>query len=143
MSELFNLDRFVEAQDPVYSRALAEIREGAKRSHWMWYIFPQIAGLGRSTTAQYYSIACLEEARAFLRHPVLGPRLRECVEALRNLKSTSAGDVFGEVDAQKLKSSLTLFVCAGGGADFERALSYWFGAPDQQTIAILQEGKGG
>jgi len=143
MSDLFNLDRFIEAQDPLYSRALTEIREGAKRSHWMWYIFPQIAGLGRSPTAQHYSIACLDEARAYLRHPVLGHRLRECVEALQNLKSASARDVFGEVDAQKLKSSLTLFVCAGGGADFERTLSQWFGAPDHRTITILQESEGG
>lgn len=115
MSDPYDLDRFGTAQAGSYETALAEIRRGAKRSHWMWYIFPQIAGLGRSEMAQRYAIQSLDEARAYLAHPVLGARLRECVAALQDLIGTTAEAVFGAVDAMKLKSSLTLFAEAGAG----------------------------
>jgi uncharacterized protein (DUF1810 family) len=133
----FDLARFVTAQEGVYPTALAEIKRGAKRSHWMWFIFPQIAGLGRSPTAQHYAIGGMEEAQAYLAHPLLGPRLAECVAALQDLPPTSAEAVFGEVDAQKLRSSLTLFAEAGGGAMFDAAIERWFGAQDEATLALL------
>ncbi|MBX3565897.1 MULTISPECIES: DUF1810 domain-containing protein [unclassified Sphingomonas] len=124
-----SLDRFAEAQAPVYATALGEIRRGAKRTHWMWFIFPQLAGLGRSETARFFGICSLDEARAYLAHPVLGARLRECVAALQDIadRSASAEAVFGEVDAMKLRSSLTLFAEAGAGPLFHAALERWFG----------------
>lgn len=116
-----DLDRFVEAQRDTYDDALAELRAGAKATHWMWFIFPQAAGLGRSAMAQKYAIADAEEARAYLRHPVLGPRLREASEAmLGNAGARSAETVLGPIDAMKLRSSMTLFAQAGdGGPDAE------------------------
>lgn len=135
-----SLERFVEAQAPVYATALGEIRRGAKRTHWMWFIFPQLAGLGRSETARFFGIRSLDEARAYLAHPVLGARLRECVGALQDLTdaSTNADAVFGEVDAMKLRSSLTLFVEAGAGPLFTAALDRWFGGePDPETLPLL------
>lgn len=138
MTESHDLDRFVAAQDGSYDTALAEIRRGAKRSHWMWYIFPQIAGLGRSAMAQRYAISSMGEARAYLEHPLLGPRLRDCVSALQDLTRGTAETVFGEIDAIKLRSSLTLFSEAGGGPLFEAALARWFGGvPDPATLSIL------
>src|SRR3546814_241107 len=109
MSEIDGLERFVAAQEQIYGHALDEIRRGKKRAHWMWYIFPQIAGLGRSAQAQRYGIADADEARAYLAHPLLGPRYVECVEALQDLAGHDPVVVFGEVDAVKLRSSLTLF----------------------------------
>ena len=104
------LDRFVLAQEPVYDEVIGELRRGHKTSHWMWFFFPQIAGLGRSEMSQYYAIASLEEARAYLAHPVLGTRLRECVNLLlAGPAGRSAEDIFGSVDAVKLRSSMTLF----------------------------------
>jgi len=132
-----SLERFVEAQATVYATALGEIRRGAKRSHWMWFIFPQLAGLGRSETARFFGIRSLDEARAYLAHPVLGARLRESVGALQDITdiSISAQDVFGAVDAMKLRSSLTLFVEAGAGPLFTAALERWFGgARDEATL---------
>ena len=134
----YDLERFVAAQEETYAAALAEIRRGAKRRHWMWFVFPQLKGLGRSEMAQRYGIGSLEEARAYLAHPVLGPRLREYVEALQDLTGTSGEEVFGEVDAMKLRSSLTLFSLAGGGGMFEAALSRWFGSPDHRTLQLLK-----
>ena len=96
---MFDLERFVTAQDGVYDAALAEIRRGAKRSHWMWFVFPQIAGLGQSATARFYAIGSIDEARAYLAHPVLGARLCECVAALRNVQRADAQAVFGSIDA--------------------------------------------
>lgn len=125
------LDRFIVAQDTVYDVALAEIRRGRKSTHWMWFIFPQIEGLGRSEMARRYAIRSLDEARAYLAHPVLGARLRECVATLQSLSGTTAKAIFGEIDAVKLRSSLTLFVEAGGGEPFTAALDRWFnGAAD-------------
>lgn len=130
-----DLERFVAAQANSYETALAEIKRGGKRSHWMWYIFPQIAGLGSSEMAQLYAIRSLDEARAFLAHPLLGLRLRTCVEALQDLPLTSAKAVFGGIDAVKLRFSLTLFIAAGGGAIFTAALKRWFdGVPDEATL---------
>ena len=134
----FDLDRFVTAQAHTYPAALAELRAGAKRSHWMWFVFPQIAGLGHSAMAQRYAIRSLAEARAYLAHPLLGPRLHECLAALAALPPTSAERVFGGIDAIKLCSSLTLFAQAGGGTAFAEALTRWFGGEaDQATLDRL------
>lgn len=136
MTASFDLERFVDAQASVYDMALAEIRRGAKRGHWMWFIFPQISGLGRSDMAQRFAIASLDEAQAYLAHPLLGARLRDCVSALQDLTGTSAQAVFGSVDAMKLRSSLTLFTQAGGGGLFTAALDRWFdGEADAATLA--------
>jgi uncharacterized protein (DUF1810 family) len=130
-----DLQRFVDAQEPIYPRALEEIRRGAKRTHWMWFIFPQLKGLGRSAMAQRYAIASVDEAKAYLDHPVLGARYVECVSTLQDLIGHDAVAVFGEVDAVKLRSSLTLFEAASGNALFGAALSRWFGGErDQRTL---------
>ena len=140
MTQAYDLDRFVAAQAGSYETALAEIRRGAKRSHWMWFVFPQIAGLGRSEMAQRFAIQSIGEARAYLDHPVLGARLRESVVALQDLIGLSAAEVFGEVDAIKLRSSLTLFSAAGGGELFEAAIGRWCaGIPDPVTLTLLAD----
>ncbi len=133
------LQRFIEAQQGVYDRALAELRAGAKRSHWMWFVFPQIAGLGRSGTARFYAITDLAEARAYLADPVLGARLRACTEAVLAVEGRTALAIFGSIDTLKFRSCLTLFAeAAGPGSVFERALvKYFDGEPDPQTLAIL------
>ncbi len=133
----FDLQRFIDAQESVYTSALSELRRGRKRGHWMWFIFPQAHGLGHSAMAKLYAIGSLAEARAYLAHPILGARLRECVEALQDLSTCSAAEVFGDADALKLRSSLTLFALAHGGPIFETALSKWFGSMDQQTRILL------
>ncbi len=133
-----NLTRFVSAQREAYDLALAELRAGRKTSHWMWFIFPQIAGLGRSAMAQHYAIATLDEARAYLAHPLLGLRLRQCVDALQALSDITAETVFGGIDAVKLRSSLTLFAEAGDGPLIEQAIDRWFGGEkDAATLRIL------
>lgn len=136
MSDPFDLERFVAAQASSYDTALAEIRAGDKRSHWMWYIFPQIAGLGRSPMAQRYAIRSLDEASAYLDHPLLGNRMRECVAALDALSGTTAQRVFGDIDAIKLRSSLTLFEVAG--AAFRPTIKRWFGERDERTLSLLR-----
>lgn len=138
-----DLERFVAAQAPIFDDALAELRGSRKRTHWMWYVLPQLRGLGTSPMAQRYGLAGIEEARAYLAHPVLGPRLLECVAALNALPAgTPAVDVLGPVDAVKLRSCLTLFARAAAGsgaAPFEAALAKYFaGAPDPATIALLE-----
>jgi uncharacterized protein (DUF1810 family) len=143
VTEDFDLQRFLDAQEGRYAAALGEIVRGAKRSHWMWYVFPQVAGLGHSDMAQFYAIGSLDEARAYLAHPVLGARLRECVAALRALPEQPAETVFGAIDALKLRSSLTLFAEAGGGPLFEAALARWFAGPDQRTLDILSRTSAG
>lgn len=141
MPDPYSLDRFVEAQTLSYTTALAEIRRGAKRSHWMWYIFPQIAGLGRSSTARHFAIRSADEARAFLDHPVLGTRYRECVSALQDLPTSDPVAVFGEVDAMKLKSSLTLFEHVRPATLFAAAIDRWFGGErDTATLRLLEAG---
>ena len=137
MTDRHDLDRYLSAQARDYATALAEIRRGAKRSHWMWYIFPQLVGLGRSAIATRYAIRSLDEARAYLAHPVLGARLRECVAALQDLTGTTAEVVFGTVDAMKLRSSLTLFTEAGDDPLFHAALDRWFGGADARTLDLL------
>lgn len=139
MRDMFDLQRFVEAQGRNYDVAVAELRAGRKDSHWMWYVFPQIAGLGVSAMAQTYAIASLAEARAYLAHPVLGARLVDCVAALVALKGRSAREIFGRPDDVKLRSSLTLFAQAAPGAPlFRQALELYFdGAPDSRTLEIL------
>ena len=134
----FDLARFVDAQQRIYGTALAEIRRGAKRSHWMWFIFPQIAGLGRSEMSRRYAISSLAEARAYLSHPLLGARLSECVAALRDLRRADPKAVFGEIDARKLQSSLTLFIEADAPERFTAALERWFeGEMDEDTLRLL------
>jgi len=134
----FQLQRFVDAQQRTYDVALTELQAGKKQSHWMWYIFPQLAGLGRSPTAQYYGIRSLHEARAYLAHKVLGERYRQAVRAILSWSaSKSAAEVLGDVDAMKLKSSLTLFENASGDPLFAEALQAFFGEPDQATLRIL------
>jgi uncharacterized protein (DUF1810 family) len=141
----YRLERFVAAQDAggTYSRAMAELRAGRKVSHWMWFVFPQMAGLGRSTTAQEYAISSLDEARAYLRHPVLGPRLAGSARVLTEVTGRSADQIFGGVDAQKLRSSMTLFLRAGpdGPAGFAQVLHQYFGGqPDPATDRLLGAG---
>ncbi len=140
MPDPFDLHRFVEAQAPVYADVLAELRAGRKRSHWMWFIFPQIAGLGRSTMAQFYAISSIDEARAYLDHPLLGERLRECTELVLATEGRSARDIFGAPDDLKFRSSMTLFSEAGAADEpFRTALAKFFGgAPDEATLARIQ-----
>ncbi len=135
-----DLERFVHAQaGGVFERALGELRAGEKRSHWMWFVFPQIAGLGRSETARFYAIGSLEEAQAYLAHPVLGPRLRECARALLENGSADAVRVMGSIDALKLRSSMTLFAHAAPGEPvFREVLDRYFdGRGDEATLSLL------
>lgn len=136
----FDLARFVDAQRPVHETALAEIRAGRKRSHWMWFVFPQIEGLGMSATSRRYAIHNLDEARAYLAHPVLGPRLIECAEALLALRDASASEIFGRPDDLKLRSSATLFAeAARPESVFEQVLERYFGGqPDPLTIERIR-----
>jgi uncharacterized protein (DUF1810 family) len=141
----FDLSRFVAAQARDYATALAEIRAGHKESHWMWFIFPQSRGLGSSAMALRYGIASREEVRAYLAHPLLGARLRECVEALLALPGEASADrIFGEIDAMKLRSCLTLFrAVAGAGSRFDQALTRFYrGEPDPHTIELLERQRG-
>lgn len=133
------LDRFVQAQREDYALALAEVRSGYKQSHWMWYIFPQIQGLGVSAMAQTYAIADAEEATAYLQHPILGPRLIEITEAVLALEDGSAYDIFGTPDDRKLHSCCTLFAhISPPGSVFERVIAQYFnGEPDPNTLARL------
>jgi uncharacterized protein (DUF1810 family) len=133
------LKRFIDAQQRDYEIALAEIRNGRKRSHWMWYIFPQVKGLGFSSTAQQYGIADLKEAEAFLRHPVLGPRLIAISRALLDLENTNATQIFGNPDDLKLRSAMTLFAAVKDSDPvFQQVLDKYFqGKADSQTLTIL------
>ncbi len=139
MNDIYNLERFVAAQENVFETAFDELCSGAKKSHWMWFIFPQLAGLGRSPTAQFYAISSLREARAYIAHPLLGPRLHQCVEALLEwLGRRSAEQILGPIDGLKLFSSLTLFDQVEGGSSFARALNGFFaGRRDELTLALL------
>lgn len=137
MNDPYDLQRFVAAQDEagIYERALGELRAGQKRSHWMWFVFPQIAGLGRSPVSRRYAISSLAEAQAYLAHPVLGPRLTECARVLCQLHGRTAQDIFGGVDAMKLRSSMTLFAHADPDNPlFPGVLDAYFdGVADQST----------
>jgi len=140
MTDPHDLGRFVTAQDGSYAAALGELRRGRKTSHWMWFVFPQLRGLGRSATAQHYGIGSLDEARAYLAHPALGPRLLETTAAVLAAPG-SAEAVLGTIDALKLRSSMTLFAAAADDpAPFQAVLDRWFdGAPDQATIEMLRD----
>jgi len=139
MNSEYDLERFVQAQDPVYAGVVDELRAGHKRSHWMWFIFPQIAGLGRSSMAQRYAIANDDEAADYLAHPVLGPRLRECASIVLSLQGLSANDIFGAPDDVKFRSSMTLFAdTAPDEAVFQACIDKYFdGEPDPETLARL------
>jgi uncharacterized protein (DUF1810 family) len=134
-----DLARFIEAQEGIYGQALAELRHGRKQSHWMWFVFPQIAGLGTSPTARRYAIASADEARAFLAHPLLGARLRECTAAILVHRERGAEAIFGPVDAMKLRSSMTLFeAVADDPALFAAALAAFHGGKrDSATLKLL------
>ena len=136
----FHLSRFVEAQAKDYSAALAELRAGRKHSHWIWYVLPQLRGLGSSSMATFYGIGSVQEAEAYLAHPVLGPRLRECVAAMNGLEGLSAEQVLGPVDAAKFRSCLTLFsIVDPGESIFSRALKKYFAdIPDEATLARVR-----
>ncbi len=134
----YDLERFVRAQEADYARALSELRAGQKRSHWMWYVFPQIEGLGGSAMSRRYSIKSEAEAKAYLEHPLLGARLRECFAAVRNIDGRSAPEIFGSPDDLKLRSSATLFAAVSGEAVFEDVLQKYFdGKPDDETLRRL------
>jgi len=133
-----DLDRFVAAQEGVHDTAVAELRAGRKRTHWMWFVFPQLAGLGSSPTAQRYALAGLDEAREYLRHPVLGPRLREAAEAILSVEGRSAADVLGYPDDLKLRSSMTLFAAAApDDGIFHKVLVRFYDSPDPRTLELL------
>jgi uncharacterized protein (DUF1810 family) len=135
----YDLERFVRAQQAVYRAVLDELRSGRKTSHWMWFVFPQLAGLGRSETSRYFGIASLEEARAYLAHHVLGARLRECAGLVLAARATAAEQIFGSVDARKLRSSMTLFHRADPDEPlFAQVLERYFdGLPDEATDELL------
>ncbi|MEB3981377.1 DUF1810 domain-containing protein [Mycobacterium sp. 663a-19] len=135
----FDLKRFVDAQAPVYRGVVDELRDGRKRAHWMWFVFPQLRGLGSSPMAAHYGIGSLEEARAYLRHEVLGPRLHECTQLVNGVRGRSIGEIFGSPDDLKLRSSMTLFVRAtDDNGDFVALLEkYYDGEQDPLTVARL------
>ena len=134
-----SLERFVEAQANVYARALAELKAGRKQSHWMWFVFPQIAGLGHSAMARNYAISDLAEAHAYLAHPLLGTRLRECTQAVLDVEGKTAHEIFGSPDNLKFRSSMTLFDLASPSDMFHTALeNYFSGEPDPLTLQELR-----
>ena len=138
MDDPFDLQRFVAAQAPVIDRVRAELRAGAKRSHWMWFVFPQVSGLGSSAMAVRYAVASRDEARAYLAHPVLGARLREGTQAVLDTEGRSAHQIFGSPDDMKFHSSMTLFDAVAPGEVFEAALAKYFdGARDKGTVARM------
>ena len=141
MNDRYELDRFVAAQNSggIYDQALAELQVGNKSGHWMWFVFPQLMGLGHSETSRRYAISSLQEAREYLDHPVLGPRLLECAQVLGNHKDRTAEEIFGSVDARKLCSSMTLFLRAAPGETvFKTVLAQFFdGQPDPATDDLL------
>jgi uncharacterized protein (DUF1810 family) len=141
MADTYNLERFVAAQDAsgTYSRVVDELRAGFKSSHWMWFVFPQIAGLGQSPVSRQFAISSIAEATAYLQHPVLGPRLHECAEIIAGLKGRSSDQIFGSIDAMKLRSSMTLFHRAAPDDPlFGQVLTRYFdGIPDHATDALL------
>ncbi len=137
---IFNLGRFVDAQDAVYASVLEELKAGEKVSHWMWFVFPQIRGLGGSPMAQRFAISSLEEAKAYLEHPILGPRLEVCTRLVLAVEGKSAEEIFGYPDHLKFRSCMTLFAeCARGSTliFFESLVKYFEGEPDQLTLGIL------
>ena len=139
MNDPYNLQRFIDAQQGVFETAIAELRAGSKQSHWIWFVFPQHAGLGRSPNAQFYGIASRAEARAYLQHPILGPRLREATDAILPWAGRRTPEqILGSIDALKLRSSLTLFERIERDSLFAQALTgFYGGARDERTLALL------
>jgi len=139
-TDLYDLNRFIDAQEEVYETALAELRNGQKRSHWVWFIFPQVDGLGMSETSKFFAIKSIEEARQYLAHPVLGTRLNECARALLGVEGKSALQIFGSPDDLKLNSSMTLFASVSGGDSlFQQVLDkFYHGKKDSRTLEILE-----
>ena len=139
MANPFQLQRFVDAQAPVFETVCAELRAGRKASHWMWFVFPQLRGLGRSAMASAYGIASLDEARAYLAHPLLGPRLRQCTQRVLDVEGRDAHAIFGSPDDLKFRSCMSLFAhVAGGRSVFDAALDRFFdGRPDPATLRLL------
>src|SRR5437868_7997265 len=139
MSDPYQLHRFVDAQNPVYAQVCAELRAGLKESHWMWFIFPQIKGLGHSFMATTFAISSLKEAKAYLKHPILGPRLRECTQLVIQTEGRSIEDIFGYTDSMKFRSSMTLFAHATSDNEiFKDALQKYFGGEfDRLTLERL------
>jgi uncharacterized protein (DUF1810 family) len=137
--DAFNLQRFIQAQDPVFGRVQAELNAGHKRSHWMWFIFPQFAGLGASEMSRHFAIRSREEARAYLDHPLLGTRLLSCTEAVLNIRQHSVAEIFGHPDDLKFHSSMTLFAeVAAADSPFQRALEQYFhGIADAWTLSLM------
>jgi uncharacterized protein (DUF1810 family) len=135
----WNLNRFIQAQEDAYDPALQEIRRGRKQSHWMWYVFPQFAGLGQSTVAKHYSIGSIAEAEAYLAHPLLGPRLIECFQSVLLIQGSTAHEIFGSPDDLKLRSCATLFASISPkGSIFTRLLEKYFeGSPDGRTLQLI------
>jgi len=139
----FDLERFVTAQEAVFPAVLAELKAGRKRSHWMWFVFPQLQGLGHSSMAAFYGIISLREARAYLTHPLLGPRLVRCTRTVTNIEGGSLNEIFGSPDDMKFQSSMTLFALAAADPDspFYKALDRWCGGTlDAQTLRLLEAG---
>ena len=138
-SDEFDLERFVAAQQGVFDEVLAELHQGRKESHWMWFVFPQLSGLGKSQMAQRYAISSLAQAQAYLAHPLLGARLRECARLLLESRASSAEEILGSVDAMKLRSSITLFSRADPDDEIVAAVldRFFDGAPDESTLALL------
>jgi uncharacterized protein (DUF1810 family) len=141
MTGSYQLERFVDAQgaNGMYERAVSELRTGRKAGHWMWYIFPQIAGLGHSSMSRKFAISSLREAQAYLRHPILGPRLTACAQTVMEIDGKGAIEIFGGIDAMKLRSSMTLFMNAAPDEPVFRAVldKYFNGSPDEATISRL------
>jgi uncharacterized protein (DUF1810 family) len=139
MTDPFDLQRFVDAQAPVYQRVTAELQQGHKQSHWMWFIFPQLAGLGHSPMAQRFAIASREEAVAYLEHGILGPRLRECTALVNAVRGRTIREILGSPDDLKFRSSMTLFDAVAPDREFADAIAkYYGGTPDQKTLDLLR-----
>ena len=140
MTNTFDLNRFINAQDKVYDRVLAELKNGRKRSHWMWYIFPQLDGLAQSTTSKYYAIKSIEEVVAYLNHPILGARLKKCAETVHQIEGKTVSEIFGYPDDLKLKSSMTLFSQVADDSVFLQVLDKYFQSePDTKTLQLLKQ----
>jgi uncharacterized protein (DUF1810 family) len=138
MTDPFDLERFVDAQAPVYARVLSELRRGRKQSHWMWFIFPQFAGLGHSAMAQRFALRSREEAVGYLGHKVLGPRLRECTALVNSVEGRTIHDILGSPDDLKFHSSMTLFATVSPKPEFTEAITKFYGGtPDRKTLALL------
>ena len=141
MIDPFNLERFVDAQAPVYAQVLSELVQGRKRSHWMWFIFPQIAGLGHSAMARHFAVSSRDEAAAYLAHPVLGPRLIECVSRVLAIDGKTINEILGSPDDLKFRSSMTLFSTVSDNPVFDLALrKFYEDAEDERTLEILRDG---